>query len=435
MANKPFPHFAQPLMYKQMYFNIQSQLEKYVTNFNPFALLTRSIPILMGILIFCNPFPHTTSIKEICFYLSVFIVLLLICFKKIDFSFRSPLTLPFALFVIWVFIGLFFALDKGSSIHDFRAHLLKYMVFYYILINFFNSRKRLVGLSWVIIISATIFSIGEIYYFYFMLGNSFSTKLLPGLNEIAVNQIGFVTVTAAIFSLYYIITTRTLYVKIISLVCLFPLCFLSALTQARSTALALFLLVIILCSKNKKLLVACLAIILIVATMTPVGNRFIHVNPITDLRLDINYTTLEIIKDFPIMGIGFGMETYGNEKYINLDAYNKKVPVKYRQKSIHTFPHSILFSIAVRTGLIGFALFLYILFMSFMTCRNCIEHGKDDFIKRWGLCVASVLVTVIVIGSFEDCSRHVQKVVLYTALAMTTIIWKLNDVSAEDLTG
>lgn len=268
-----------------------------------------------------------------------------------------------------------------------------------------------------------------------MLGNSFSVKLVPGLNEIAVNQIGFITVTAAIFSLYHIITVNNLYLKIISFTSLLPLCVLSVLTQARSTALAVFLSVIILYFKNKKVMVVCLGIILIAICISPLKNRFIHLNPITDLRLNINCTTFEIIKDFPIIGIGFGMETYGNEKHINLDAYNKKVPVKYRQKTILTFPHSMPFSIAVRTGLIGFVLFLYILFISFKTCWDCIWHGRDDFIKRWGLCVASVLVTVIVIGSLEACSRHVQKVVLYTALAMMTIIWKLNNVSAEDPTG
>ena len=295
------------------------QLNEQNTRDQIFKILNLSVPALMGIFIFLNPFPHTTAIKEICFYSSFLIVLLLIYFKKIDFSFKSPLTLPFALFVAWVFIGLFFALDKGNSIHDFRTHLLKYMVLYYILINFFNSRKRLIGLSWAIIISATIFSIGEIYYFYFMLGNSFSTKLLPGLDEIAVNQIGFITVTAAIFSLYHIITPGTLYVRIISFVCLFPLCFLSVLTQTRSTALALFLSAIILCFKNKKIMVVCLGIILIAICISPLKNRFIHCNPITDLRLDINHTTLEIIKDFPIIGIGFGMETYGNKKHVDLD--------------------------------------------------------------------------------------------------------------------
>ena len=402
------------------------QLSEQNTIEKIFKILNLSVPVLMGIFIFFNPFPHTTTIKETCFYGSVIIVLILICFKKIEFSFKSPLTLPFALFTAWVFIGLFFALDKGSSLHDFRAHLLKYLVLYYILINSFNSRKQLVGLSWIIIISATIFSIGEIYYFYFMLGNSLSTKLVPGLPEISVNRIGFITVTAALFSLHHIIIGSNLYVKTISFICLFPLCILSVLTQARSTVAALFLSVIILCFKNKKILIACLGIILIVIYISPLKNRFIHANLITGLRLDINRTTLEIIKDFPIIGIGFGMETFKNGKYVNLEEYNKRVPEKYRQGSIHNDPHSMPFSIAVRTGLIGFALFLYILFISFKMCWNCIRHGKDDFIKRWGRCVASVFVVVIVMGNFEPFFSHVPEVVFYTSFAMMTILWRLN---------
>jgi putative inorganic carbon (HCO3(-)) transporter len=402
------------------------QLSEQSTREKIFNILNLSVPILMGIFIFFNPFPHTTAIKEICFYGSVIIVLILICFKKIDFSFKSPLTLPFALFAAWAFIGLFFALDKGNSLHDFRAHLLKYLVLYYILINSFNSRKQLVALSWVIIASATIFSVGEIYYFYFMLGNSFSAKLVTRLPEIPVNWVGFITVTAAIFSIHQIITASKLYVKTISFISLFPLCILSILTQARSATLALFLSVIILCFKNKKILVACLGIMLIVVAMTPIKNRFIHANPITSLRLDINYMTFEIIKDYPIIGIGFGMETYRNGKAIKLDTYNKRVPPKYRLSSIHNDPHSMPFSIAVRTGLIGFALFLYILFISFKMCWNCIRHGKDDFIKRWGRCVASVFVAVVTIGIFEPFFSHVPEVVFYTSFAMMTILWRLN---------
>jgi len=91
----------------------------------------------MGIFLFFTPFSHTTAIKEICFYLSIFVVLIIICSKKIDFSFKSPLSLPFALFTVWAFIGLFFALYKKNSIHDFYAHLLKYLAIYYIMINFF----------------------------------------------------------------------------------------------------------------------------------------------------------------------------------------------------------------------------------------------------------------------------------------------------------
>ena len=155
----------------------------------------------MGIFIFFTPFPHTTAIKEICFYLSIFIVILLIYFNKSDFSFRSPLTLPFSLFVIWVFIGLFFALDKGNSIHDFWAHLLKYLAIYYILINFIICRKRLIIFSWIIIISATIFSIGGLTYFYLILKNPISKRF--GFSHMMnIDLIGFVTIFAMLLSMH-----------------------------------------------------------------------------------------------------------------------------------------------------------------------------------------------------------------------------------------
>ena len=380
----------------------------------------------MGVFIFCNPFPHTTAIKEISLYLSVFIVLILIVFKKIDFSFKSPLTLPFALFTGWVFIGLFFALDKENSLHDFRAHLLKYLVFYYILIGFFNSRKRLVWLSWLIIISVAMLSVGEIYYFYFMLGNSFSAKLVTGLPEIPVNWIGYLTVPATVFSLHHIIKKNNPYIKALSLACLLPLCSLSFLTQARSTMLALCLAVFISGLKNKKVLGVCVAIILIGIAVSPIKNRFISFNPISDLRLDIHYTTFEIIKDYPILGIGFGMETFRNEKAVRLDQYNERVPQKYRQAHIHNDPHSSLFSIAVRTGLVGFGLFLYILFTSLRMILDCIMRSENDFISRWGRTVASAFIAIFFIGIFEPFFSHVPEVVFYTILAMATIIWNIH---------
>jgi O-antigen ligase len=129
------------------------------------------------------------------------------------------------------------------------------------------------------------------------------------------------------------------------------------------------------------------------------------------------------------MGIGFGMETYGNGKFINLEAYQKRIPEKYRGY-ILADPHSMLSSIAVRTGLIGLALFLYILFVPFWISWSCIRQGKDDFMNHWGRCVISAFVAILVIGFFEPFFSHVPEVVFYTLLAMITIVWKLGDIRA-----
>ena len=253
-----------------------------------------------------------------------------------------------------------------------------------------------------------------------MLGNTLSTKLVTGISEVPVNWIGFFAVPAAIFSLHNIITDNKLRIKIISLLCLLPISILCFLTQTRSSVLALFLSVIILCFKNKKILVVCLGILFIATAMSPIKDRITKANLISALRLDIHYTTLQVIKDFPIMGIGFGMESYGNGEFIDLEKYNKKVPEKYRGYVIYTDPHSMPFSIAVRTGLIGLAFFLNILFATFMMGWRCIRQGKDD---DWARSLISAVVAVLVIGFFEPSFSHVPEVVFYTLLAMMTIVF------------
>ena len=143
-------------------------------------------------------------------------------------------------------------------------------------------------------------------------------------------------------------------------------------------------------------------------------------------RLGTYCITYEVIKDYPVMGIGFGMETYGSGKHIDLLAYSKRIPEKYRVY-IYTDPHSMPFSVAVRTGLVGLVLFLYILFASFKMGWISIRQGKDD---QWGVRLISALVAILVIGFFEPFFSHVPEVIFFTLLAMITIVWKSGDIRA-----
>ena len=246
-----------------------SQLNEQNTGEQIFKILNLSVPVLMAIFIFFNPFPHTTAIKELCFYSSFFIVLLLMYFKKIDFSLKSPLTLPFALFVIWAFIGLFFALDKENSIHDFYAHLLKYLAIYYMLINFFNTPKRLVILSWIVIISTTVFSIGAMVYFYLILNHPLSTRLGTVFLEIHVDLIGFATLFAMILSLYNFHKVKSLYHKSLLVGAFTVTSLATLLTQSRATILAVIFAFIVLFLRNKKTVMVFALILVIGAGIIP----------------------------------------------------------------------------------------------------------------------------------------------------------------------
>ena len=386
----------------------------------------------MGIFLFFTPFSHTTAIKEICFYLSFFIVLILICFNKINFSFKSPITLPFALFTIWAFIGLFFALYKENSIHDFYAHLLKYLAIYYIIINFFNSGKRLIILSWIIIISATIFSIGGLGYFYLVLGNNILTTRMT-FQETSINIIGFVSIFALLLSIHLIPRTDLLYKKILLLISLTVTSIVTVMTLSFGTLLGMILSILVLFPKNKKIVFLTfllLAIVSVIITLkfSPAKSRFsanfIQNKLQNEERIKIWRTYFEIIKDYPISGIGFDMDDMWRDQSL-WDKYSARIPSKFRTTT-KWVPHNILLSITVRLGLVGLGLYFYIIFVFVRMSWMVIKHGKDDVIKSWGLCIIAAFVAWFIKGMFEPALSHVPAIINYTIFAMMTILWGLN---------
>lgn len=386
----------------------------------------------MGIFLFFNPFSHTTAIKEICFYLSIFVVLIIISSKKIDFSFKSPLSLPFALFTVWAFIGLFFALYKKNSIHDFYAHLLKYLAIYYIMINFFNSGKRLIILSWIIIISATIFSIGGLGYFYPVLRNSILTQRMT-FQETPIGIIGFVSIFALLLSVHLLPRTDLLFKKILLLISFTVTSMVTVMTLSFGTLLGMILSILVLFPKNKKMVFFTLllfVIILVIAILnltiakTRISPSFIQNKLQNEERIKIWYTYYEIIKDYPISGMGFDMDDMWHDQLL-WDKYSARIPSKFRTVA-KWVPHNILISITVRLGIVGLGLYLYIIFVFARMSWMVFKYGKDDFIKSWGLCIVAAFVAWFIKGMFEPALSHVPAIINYTIFAMMTILWKLN---------
>ena len=240
-------------------------------------VLNKGIFCLLGIFIFFNPFPHTTSIQEISFYLSVFLVVLGIVFKKSPFSFRSPLSVPLALFTLWAGMGLFFALDLENSLHDFYAHLLKYLMLYFMLMNAFRSRRRLLWLSWIIIISATVFCAGALGYEYLILGaNEYSTRFGVRFVQNPTNLMGVITLLAAILAAHHLKEKgRSWWYRTLLLFCLAVLLAVTVLTESRSNFVALGIVAVILLMKYKKVLLAFGLVFVLFVLLSPIKDRFI----------------------------------------------------------------------------------------------------------------------------------------------------------------
>lgn len=401
-------------------------------NKNVFEILNQSVPVLTGIFIFFNPFPHTTAIKEICFYLAILIVLVLIVFKRGTFIFKTPLTLPLLFFLFWAVLSIFWSLNVENSIHDVRAHLLKQIALYFLLINFFNSRKRLATLVWIVVTSAAIFSVAGMCYYYIIMDNSIKITrfghLLAGSSmnmstELPVNFIGTITVFAILICLHYFFQELRLYSRVAIIVCLISLFTATVLTQSKGTFTALvFATTIQLLLKNKKIVPFFLMAMVGIVILTPLKNN-LQSGSFKE-RLMIDYFTYEVIKDYPIAGIGFGMQTFIHS--IDKKSYLNRIPEKNRPSEVYT-PHNLLFDITVRLGLIGLMLFLYIIFVFGKMCSETIRYARDDGIRDWGYCTVIAFVAYGTIGIVEPVFLfQASAVVFYIILAMITILWRLN---------
>lgn len=405
--------------------NIISEVNNRQTEKN-FSILNFSIPLFTGIYLFANPLP-LSAVNEFCFYLSVAALILLLVFRKTAFTLRSPLTLPIALFFLWSVFGLVFTLDFKNTLHDLRGHLLEYLIVFYLLVNYYNSQKKLEIISWLVIASATIFSIGAIIQYYFIEGFPFSTRLgLTFRGTMQTDLIGFTTTFASILALHLFHKYKKVTYKILFVACFLITMATTLLTQSRGSLIGLGASFIILCFANKRNLIFVVLAALLIFLTPGISDRIKSEGFTKDIRAKINQLTIEVIKDYPIAGIGFGMQIYGNKNVLDLEKLNKQLLPEYQQNgAIIAAPHNTILDIAVRTGIVGLALFLYILITSLWMLWKTLNLKKDEYFRSWTICLFACFISYMIPALFADTTFGPMAIIFYTMLAMITILWNL----------
>lgn len=388
-------------------------------------ILNLSLPILMGAYIFLAPMPFPSA-NEICYYLSIGILLILFISKKTTFSLRSPLTLPFALFFFWAAFGLFFTLDFRNSLHDLRTHLLEYLMVFYLLSNYFNTSKRLNILAWTVIASATIFSIGAVIQYYFIEGFPFSKRLGYTFADVSTNKIGFLTIPAVCFILFFLNQNKSTFYRTSLLGCLFILLGATLLTQSRGSLLGLLTAFAMMSFYKRKFIILMIMVVLSIALFPGIRDRILNTEAYTqDLRIKINRLTLEVIKLHPVTGIGFGMQIYSNQNVLDLKSLNDRLPVQYRQTKIVAAPHNTFLDVMVRTGFIGFIFYVSILITSLWMLWKIFQMKENEFFRSWAICLSACFFSFLIPSFFSDTSYGIKAIMFYTILAMINIVWNM----------
>jgi O-antigen ligase len=392
--------------------------------------LEQAVIALIGLFVFFTPFPHTTAIKEMTFYLPLAGMLYLAFSKKRIFSWSTPLTMPFAVLAAWSAAGLFFALDRTNTLHDIVSHLLKYYAVYFLVVQFYPSQKGFDTLARIIIASTALFSVGAIVYYYPVLGHSFSERLGHSgrfsFFEMSANYMGFVTVFAALLSMNQFFKEDNRALKALLALCFIATVTATLLTQTRGAVIALVLAVVLFGMSNRRgLAIAVLLPVLIASVIfasTGSRERFSMKSMQSNERIGIVLMYWEMIKEHPVKGIGFGMELLQKKEFMM--PYYERVPEADRDPGFHVSPHNFFLDITVRLGVVGLLLYLGIIFTAFRMIWQSRGRSAESTDKSDTLCLAASFGAVLVQSIFADTSFGAPAIVFYLHLAMITILWK-----------
>ena len=379
--------------------------------------------------VFLFPLAITTAGTEITFYLSATFFLIAVVKRPTAISYNAPLLWPLLLFGAWSLVGLFFALDKPYSLHDYLTHYLKYMLLFVMVLNLIDSEPKISSLAWVIVTSASLFCLGALVYEYLGLGTSPTKRFGLKLIETPTNLIGVVTLFAMILAtrLYADEKRRSLRVALLGMVS--PMLLVTVLTQTRSNFVAMFLAIPILFYRKRKVLLVLFSLLLLVTFLSPVKNR-LQVDGGIRHRISLFLLSTEVVKDYPIMGIGFGINSMADHDLISPSLYNPRIPESYRLPDKHfNWPHNMFLNIAVRTGLVGLALYIAILVVCCTLLIQLIRRGRTTFIKNWANCLLAALAMFIVKGNLEPIFSTIPEIILFLIFSITAVLWRMNAVS------
>jgi len=396
--------------------------------------LEQALALLTGLFVFLNPFPRATAPKEFAFYGALAVALYLVASGRRKLPWRTPLATPFLLLILWSAGGIVFALDKPNSLHDVLFHLVKYVAVALLLVAVYPTRRQLQTLSWIVILSTAMFVTAAMIHFYLVLDHGFADRLGYSLEyggrhsffEMSSNYMGFITVFAAALSMNQYLREGRNTMKALLALCFIVTVAATLLTQTRGAVIGLVLAILFFGMRNRRELLLAVLLPILVAAFIFTGaesrERISMKSLQSNERIGIALMYGEIIKEHPVVGIGFGMERLQNKEFMT--PYYERVPEAYRDPAFNMSPHNLYVDITVRIGFVGLLLYGCLIVTAFRMAWRSLGRATGPGARNDALCLVASFGAFLVQAFFADASFGAPAVVFYLHLAMITILWQ-----------
>ena len=356
---------------------------------------------LMGCFIFLHIFPHVTAIQEICFYVGLAMAIFSVILEKRTISFNTPLTWALLFFSLWAVMDILWALNVRNSIHDVYAYWIKNLALYFILIQFFSTRRMFLWIIRCLVISATLYSLLCLVVYYILQNHPYDMKMDAFATENPINTISMLIVGCFIFATYALKNSQGLIIRLVGLLGISINGVAVLAMQSRGALIGFAASIAFLTFRKKRnFLISFLCFSAVVSAYCAISpgfrDRIQLQNMIQNERTGIYLTAIEMIKDHPLTGIGYGLEAFN----AIWDDYNRKIPSIYKREPMG-HPHNIFLEVTIQLGVIGLLLFLYISVVFFQTGFRVMRRTNHTFIRAWSYCIMAVFTGILVSGLFE----------------------------------
>nr|WP_320013707.1 O-antigen ligase family protein [uncultured Desulfobacter sp.] len=411
--------------------SVQSSIADQKTGVGANSRLENIAVFLMLLVIFLNPFPHTTFLDQLFFYAAILLMIIMARNKFDVFYYNTPLLYPFALFLFWAAISIIFALDKPDSARDLYSHLIRYLIFYLVVINLFGTKKRLLLLAVCVVLSEFVFAVGALILYYGILGHDIVSRLfINGFKTVAPDVIPFGFMLGLFLAVWLFKICQNKFQRTFLAVAITVLIISTIATQSRGAILALCIAFPLQLWGHKKVLSLLMVAIILIIALSPIQNRIQAKLFEDNARIGLILYSIEVIKDYPILGTGFSIDTFRNPEFIDKETYRSRIPENYRKNPFDR-PHNMFSSMATRTGLVGMLLYAGLFAVCVFMCCRLILYGKDLFIQSHSRCCLALLTMFLVNGVLQVMTTHFIDMVQFIIFSLLTIIWKINKNSPE----
>ena len=337
--------------------------------------LYRSMEVLLDfflvVLVVILPFEKRTAmIVNTGLYGALGLIVILALARRTNIRIRTPLDLPIFALVLVAVVSTLFSVDPLVSLKSIHRTLIQFLLVYYLVIYAANSMQRVKLLAFAFVAGSVPVSIYGIFTFFskegLLDGRVHSTFYHP--TRLA-NYLVFVVAISLLLEAHYR-SRKALQVGFSIVFALASLCLVG--TASRGATLGLLLGFLIVFGPRKRWLWLMLAVIVAASiAIVPFQSKHLHFIKVAECfskRIDVNMllgerrllwqSGMRMIKDHPVIGIGYG-------KTFNLLYKSAYAPRGATQD--HSSAHNIFLEFALEMGPLGLTVFLWLHIMIFVS--------------------------------------------------------------------